>query len=93
MGIRRKRRAGRRRSQLKSLQKSQQKRRRRSQRGSKKRCRKRRMSYFCAPRSQRAVSSQKERWRSWREGKSWSPPYQSRTKRSGSKIIKQQTTL
>jgi hypothetical protein len=47
-------------SQLKSLQKS----RRRGHRRWKERIKKRRLSYFCAPRSHRAGKSQKGRWRS-----------------------------
>ena len=31
------------------------------------------MSYFCAPRSQRARKSQKWRWKSWREKKKLEP--------------------
>jgi hypothetical protein len=54
---------------------SQQTRGRRSHRSRQRRSQKRRMSYFCA-RSQRAVRSQKESWRS-RERRSWSPPCQS----------------
>jgi hypothetical protein len=50
--------------------------RRRSHRSRKRRSQKRRMSYFCL-RSQRAGRSQKERWSSWRERRSWSPPCQS----------------
>jgi hypothetical protein len=71
----------RRRSQLKSQQK------RRSHRRRRRRSLKRRMSYFCA-RSKRAGRSQKGRWRSWRESRrSWSPPCQNQTKRSGSESI------
>jgi hypothetical protein len=61
-------------------------RRRRSQLRSqqKRRDLKRRMSYFCA-RSQRAGRSQKGSWKKSR--RSWSPPCQNQTKRSGSKSI------
>ncbi len=48
--------------------------RKKSQRQRRSRSQKRRMNYFCALRSQRAVRSQRERWRSWREKRSWSPP-------------------
>jgi hypothetical protein len=51
-----------------------QKRRRRGHRRWKERSKKRRMSYFCAPRSQIAGKSLKGRWRSWRKRRRWSPP-------------------